>query len=73
MAKLQSEYFLKQNPKDKRNQELSEILQEIGFEFIGIQGQGGFGFVFKIKKIGYKNQNQMDQFYIVKKFFQDPQ
>ena len=49
MAKLQLEYFLNQNPDEKKNKELSDLLQQIGFELIGIQGQGAFGIVFKIK------------------------
>ena len=49
MAKLQLEYFLNQNPEEKKNKELSDLLQQIGFELIGIQGQGAFGIVFKIK------------------------
>ena len=49
MAKLQLEYFLNQNPEEQKNKELSDQLQQIGFELIGIQGKGAFGIVFKIK------------------------
>ncbi len=38
MANLQLEYFLKQNQEEKRNKDLSDLLQQIGFELIGIQG-----------------------------------
>ncbi len=38
MAKLQLEYFLKQNPEEKQNKDLSDDLKKIGFELIGIQG-----------------------------------
>ena len=49
MAKLQSEYFLKQNPEEKQKKDLSDRLVQIGFELMGIQGKGGYGRVFKIK------------------------
>ncbi len=38
MAKLQLEYFLNQNPEEKQNKELSDLLQQIGYELMGIQG-----------------------------------
>ena len=37
------EYYLKLNPEEKEKKELSNLLEEIGFELMGIQGQGGFG------------------------------
>ncbi len=49
MAKLQLEYFLKSNPEEIQNKNLSDQLYKIGFELLGIQGKGGFGSVFKIK------------------------
>ncbi len=38
IAKLQLEYFLNQNPEEQKNKELSDLLQFIGFELMGIQG-----------------------------------
>ena len=49
MAKLQLEYYLNKNPQEKKIKELSDNLEEIGFELMGIQGKGGYGIVFKIK------------------------
>ena len=46
IAKLQLEYFLNQNPEEKKNKELSDKLQLIGYELMGVQGKGGFGRVF---------------------------
>ncbi len=43
------ENFIDSNKIEKRNKELSKLLQEIGFELMGIQGEGAFGRVFKIK------------------------
>ncbi len=49
MAKLQLEYFLDQNPEENNKKVLSKNLQNIGFELMGIQGEGANGIVFKIK------------------------
>ncbi len=38
LAKLQLEYFLIQDKEEKQNKELSDHLQQIGFELMGIQG-----------------------------------
>ncbi len=38
MAKLQLEYFLNQNPEEQHKHELSDLLLQIGFELMGIQG-----------------------------------
>ncbi len=38
MAKLQLEYFLKSNPEEIQNKNLSDQLYKIGFELLGIQG-----------------------------------
>ena len=38
LAKLQQEYFLYQNPEEEKIKEINDILLEIGFELMGIQG-----------------------------------
>ncbi len=38
MAKLQMEYYININPEENEKKELSDSLQQIGFELMGIQG-----------------------------------
>ena len=38
IAKLQLEYFINKNPEEKKNKVLSDLLLQIGFELMGIQG-----------------------------------
>ena len=46
MAKFQLENFLAQNPEEQQTKILSDLLKNIGFELMGIQGKGTFGIVF---------------------------